>query len=77
MWCQAGDQHVHEIETLVQVLYCEFCEIFKKTNFINVYEGLLLKTKIIVRVFFRKGSAFYHAVKEKLFYYEGTGHMFS
>ena len=49
---QAGGQHLHQIETLVLVLYCEFCKIFKETNFINVNERLLLKSKIFVKSLF-------------------------
>ena len=70
---QAGGQHLPQIENLVQVLYCEFCRIVKKTNFIYVYERLLLKSKIFVRVCFRKVSGFYYKWNRQLFHFEGTG----
>ena len=65
--------HLHQIETPVQVLYCELCEVLKKANYINVYEQLFLKSNIFVGVSFRKTSAFYYKQNRQLFHYEETG----
>ena len=61
------------METPVQVLCCEFCEILKEVNFINVYELLLLKSKTFIRASFRKASDFYYKQNRQLLYSEGTG----
>ena len=75
---QDGGLHLYQIETPVQVLslYGEVRKIFQKTNFTNVYKGLLLKSKILVGVSFRRVSGFYYKQKRQLFYYEETGRKF-
>ena len=45
----------------------------KRTNFINVYKRLLLKSKIFVGVSFPKTSGFYYKQNRQLLYYEGAG----
>ena len=70
---QAGGLYFNQIETPEQMFYREFCEIFKRTNFINVYERLLPKSKIFAGVYFRKASGFYYKQNRPLFYYERTG----
>ena len=56
------------IQNLVQVVSCEFCEIFKSTYFENVCEGLSLKRKILT------GVSFYNILG---FYYERTHNSFT
>ena len=56
------------IQNLVQVVSCEFCEIFKNTYFENVCEGLSLKRKILT------GVSFYNILG---FYYERTHNSFT
>ena len=43
--------HFHQIKVPVQVHYCEFCVILKSSSFINVYERLILKSKISESLF--------------------------
>ena len=57
---QAGDLELYYKETPLLVFFCKFCEIFKSTNFGNVYERLLLRVRSL-RVSFRKVSGFYCA----------------
>ena len=63
---QAEGLHLRQVETPEQVFYCEL-KIFRRANFIKVYERLLPKSKIFSGVPFRKASSLY------LFYNEGTG----
>ena len=51
---------------------CEFCEIYKNIYFANVCEDLLVKSKIINAVFFRKVLGFYYKQNKEPFYYEET-----
>ena len=55
------------------MFYCEFWEIFKSYNFINVYKRLLLRSKIFAGISFRKASGFHNKQNRQLFYYEETG----
>ena len=57
---------------LVQVLCCEFFEIFKNIYFANVCEGLPVKSKIFTGVSFRKVLSFYYKRNRQLLYYERT-----
>ena len=68
---QTGGLQFHEIQNLVQVLYCKVREIFKKFYFANVCESLLLKKKIFTGVSFHKTLGFL-SPQTKLFYYERT-----
>ena len=68
-----GGLQLHQRKTLVHVLYCEFCEIFKKMHFINVYGWLLFKSQIFAGVSFRKAAGFYNKKNRQLFYFEITG----
>ena len=70
---QAGGLYIHQTETPEQLFYREFCKIFRRTNFINIYERLPLKSKIFAGVYFRKASGFYYKQNRPLFYYERTG----
>ena len=60
------------MQNVIEVLFCEFCEIFKNIYYANVCEGLLLKKKIFTRVSIPKILDFYYKRNRQLFYYEGT-----
>ena len=49
---------LHHIETPVQVLYCDFCEILKRTNFINVYEDYFWRVRSLLESLFLKTQVF-------------------
>ena len=44
--CRGLVLQLHQIETLVRLLSCELYEILKKTFFVNIWEWLLLESKI-------------------------------
>ena len=69
---QAGGLQLHLKQNLVEVLSCEFCEIFKDIYFANIYEGLPIKNKIFTRVSFRKILGFFYKWNRQLFYHERT-----
>ena len=71
---QTGGLQFHEIQNLVQVLYCKFCEIFKKIYFANVCESLLLKKKIFTGVSFHKTLGFH--LKQNSFTMNELRHIF-
>ena len=60
------------MQYVIQVLSCEFREIFTKIYFANVCEGLPLKSKIFTGVSLRKNLDFHYKQNRQLFYYEGT-----
>ena len=60
------------MQNLVQVLSCEFWEIFKNIYFANVCQDLILQSKIFTGISFRKMLGFYYKRNRQLFYYEGT-----
>ena len=60
------------MQNLIEVLSCEFCEIFKNIYFANLYEGLPLKNKIFARISFCKIWSFYYKRNKQLFHSEGT-----
>ena len=57
---------------LVEVLCCEFCEIFNDIYFARVCEQLPLKNKISTGVSFCKILGFYYKWSRQLLYYEET-----
>ena len=57
---QVGDKQLHQIETPVLMFPCEFLKNFKKINFINFYERLLLKSKVFDGVSYCKVLGFHY-----------------